>query len=234
MGRRSKASQSRLSNLRNNFTQSHKATIEDASDSDEDFDWEPTMPELDDVSDSECEETELEAEAVGNAKRFVLDAVDCEFEDELQMEQEIMNDAALLTFSKALHDAQEAAVAEERKRSKSQRPKHYTWNSARSQCQHAQNRKTLAGTGQSSIAKWVESLKLKTPVREAHGEPNAEDLQGSSDESHTNPREEESKSGCSDSQTPSGQPNLPPNVPASGIAQEVKKSNPGALERLTE
>ena len=92
--------QSRLSNLRNNFTQSHKATIEDASDSDEDFDWEPTMPELDDVSDSECEETELEAEAEGNAKRFVLDAVDCEFEDELQMEQEIMNDAALLTFSK--------------------------------------------------------------------------------------------------------------------------------------
>ena len=125
-------------------------------------------------------------------------------------------------ISKALHDAQEAAVAEERKRSKSQHPKHYTRNSARSQRRHAQNRKTLAGTGQSSIAKWVESLKLKTPVREARGEPNAEDLQGSSDESHTNPREEESESGCSDSQTPSGQPNLPPNVPVSGITQELK------------
>jgi hypothetical protein len=157
MGRRSKASQSHLTNLQNNFSKSHKATVEDASDSDEDFDWEPTMPELDDVSDSKCdsdEEMESEEEAaIGNSKTYVLDVVDCEFEDELEMEQEIMNDAALLTFSKALHDLQEAAVAEERKKSETQHPEHYTQSSGRSQRQHAQNQKMLAETGQSSIAK---------------------------------------------------------------------------------
>jgi hypothetical protein len=81
----------------------------------------------------------------------------------------------------------------------------------------------------------VESLKLKTPVPEAHGEPD-EDLQGSSDELHTKLREEEEepKSEHSDSQTPSAQPDLPPNVPASasGITQEQKNQIQELLDDL--
>ncbi|KAG2030472.1 hypothetical protein BDR03DRAFT_987053 [Suillus americanus] len=97
MGVKSKANKAHLRNIQSALSRSHKATVKDVSDSEE---------------DSSCSDSED----------------DMEFS--VEEEGDIQDEAALLTFSEILFQAQNTAAEGERQRSKDTgRPKHYTGNS---------------------------------------------------------------------------------------------------------
>lgn len=175
MGTKSKAARARLANLPNKSSKPYKTTVEDASDSEDDHEWVPSpMPELDEISDSECGsedgedvDWDEEQDSEQRGKVFVLDIMDwdSDLEDsdgdgDEEEEEEICNDAALLTFSNVLQQAQEIAAAAERKqRAGKMRPRHYKGNSERTRRRFAATRKKLAANGQPSIARWFNASK---------------------------------------------------------------------------
>ena len=135
MGRKSKALLARLNNISKASLKSYKATIEDAPDSDADDVNYISGPVNDDTDsdvdvDDACSDTDDE-ELNGIRGRFFalkdcvdldsdLDSVsgDSDLEDrdlDEDEEAEIKNDAALLTFSAVLQQAQDTAAAAERK-----------------------------------------------------------------------------------------------------------------------
>jgi hypothetical protein len=168
MGQKSKAARARLANLLNRFSKSFKATVEDVFDSEDDMDYFP-MPDLDEVSDSESESEDGEDNQNGEKETgpcrdwvFVLDVMDYDSDedsdmknDEMDDEAEIRDDAALLTFSNVLLEAQQIAVTEEiRKRGETKRPRYYKGNLERTKRRHAAKQKKIASEGQPFISKW--------------------------------------------------------------------------------
>ncbi|KAG1833305.1 hypothetical protein DFJ58DRAFT_847841 [Suillus subalutaceus] len=93
---------------------------------------------------------------------------DSEDDMEFSVEEEgdIQDEAALLTFSEILFQAQNTAAEGERQRSKGAgRPKHYTGNSTRTLRRHALKRTRIAGTNQTFISSWM----TKKPEFEVEG-----------------------------------------------------------------
>jgi hypothetical protein len=177
MGRKSKASLARLSNICKAPQNPWRATVEDAPDSDaEDLDFGPGI-ELGSIdfgmgmeSDEAANETDGNNKFEGTPGIFFaleddfdsdsdLDSVsDSDFE-EMSLndddEAEIRDDAALLTFSAVLQSAQEVAAAvEQKKNDKRKRLKQYTGNSSRTLRQHAMKRRKIASEGQKFISNW--------------------------------------------------------------------------------
>ena len=89
-----------------------------------------------------------------------LDSVDGSDLEDMDMdddeEVEIKNDAALLTFSAVLQQAQQTAVAAEKKKwGQRKRPKYYAGNSNCTLWRHALKQRKLESEGQSFISKWA-------------------------------------------------------------------------------
>ena len=146
MGRQSKATKARRSNL-GRLNNPQNPSVEDASD-DEDSDFEdndllehgffflddePPSGEDPDVSDSD-EDEELD-------------------EDELDG---LINEEQIEHFNAILFEAQAMAVKAEREANgeKPKRKRHYTGNSTRTWQYHAQKHRQLAATGQKFINSW--------------------------------------------------------------------------------
>lgn len=168
MGQKSKAARAHLANLPNCFPKSFKATVEDVFDSEDDTDYIP-MPDLDEVSDSESESEDAEDNQNGEKETgpcrdqvFVLDVMDYDSDedsdmenDEMDDEAEIRDDAALLTFSNVLLEAQQIAVTEERRKwGETKRPRYYKGNSECTKHCHAAKRRKITSEGQPFISKW--------------------------------------------------------------------------------
>ena len=137
----SKATKARLANLSKASSGSHRPTVEEIPDSDDDDgeylpetrwndtvdgpgrfffveDYSDSDSDLDSVSDSDLEERDLEDE-----------------------ENEIIDDVTLLTFTNVLRRAQEIAVEEENKKwGERKRPKRYTKTSVCTKQRHVQKR----------------------------------------------------------------------------------------------
>lgn len=177
MGRRSKASLARLHNLSKAPSRPYKATVEDAPDSDaNDADYivnDDTGSVNDACSDKEGDDGlnrikgrffALEDDLDSDSD---LDSVDGSDLEDMDMdddeEAEIKNDAALLTFSAVLQQAQQTAVAAEKKKwGQRKRPKHYAGNSNRTLRRHALKWRKLESEGQSFISKWAHAVRAGT------------------------------------------------------------------------
>ncbi|KZP16010.1 hypothetical protein FIBSPDRAFT_958353 [Athelia psychrophila] len=142
MGRKSKAALASIANASAKVPERRKATVEEASDSDDDFDWVP-MPDLSDISDSEDEDYDSDK--------------DSQFDEWSQEDDdaEIQNEADLLSFAQTLQKAQMLARSAERKRQNS-RPKFYKGNSERSQSRWRSHRRALQNQGQQLIKNMFE------------------------------------------------------------------------------
>jgi len=142
MGRQSKATKARRSNL-GRLNNPQNPSVEDASD-DEDLDFEDNdLLEhgfffLDDSPSEEDSDSDEDEE---------LD------EDELDG---LINEAKIEHFNAILFEAQAMAVKAEREANgeKPKRKRHYTGNSTRTRQYHAQKRRQLAATGQKLINSW--------------------------------------------------------------------------------
>ena len=89
---------------------------------------------------------------VGMIRNRNTDLEDMDMDDD--EEAEIKNDAALLTISAVLQQAQQTAVAAEKKKwGQRKRPKHYAGNSNHTLRRHALKRRKLESEGQSFISK---------------------------------------------------------------------------------
>ena len=174
MGRKSKASQARLNNLRNCAPKPYHPTVEDVSDT-EDMDYMP-RDDLDLVSEADVEEGERDCNEFQEKIYVPADASDgddmsatdySDLEDmELDDDEEadIINDAALLAFSSVLQRAQDIATAAENKKwGERKRPKRYAKNSTRTLRRHAQKRRKLATEGQRPISDWVQPMQQLEP-----------------------------------------------------------------------
>jgi hypothetical protein len=177
MGKRSKASLAHLHNLSKAPSRSYKATVEDALDSDaNDADY-IANNDTGSVNDA-CSDTEGDNGLNGIKGRFFaleddlnsdsdLDSVDGSDLEDMDLdddeEVEIKNDAALLTFSAVLQQAQQTAVAAEKKKwGQRKRPKHYAGNSNRTLRRRALKRRKLESEGQSFISKWAHAVRAGT------------------------------------------------------------------------
>ena len=173
MGRRSKASLARLHNLSKAPSRSYKATVEESPDSDADDTDYIVNDGTGSVNDTSSD-TEGDDELNGIRGRFFTCEDDLDSDSDLDSvngsdlegmdldddeEVEIKNDAALLTFSAVLQEAQQTAVAaEKRKWGQRKRPKYYAGNSNRTLQRHALKRRKLESEGQSFISKWAHAV----------------------------------------------------------------------------
>ena len=181
MGRKSKASQSRIGNFGQTQRARPGADVITASDSEaEDEDYLPSnhpkdLPiRKDDNGFIFFKDYESDDEISSDSE----DDSDLEVRDELEEYQEIRNDADLLKFSAILAEAQKIAVKLEREHDESRpkRPKHYKGNAARTKRFHAQKRRTLAAEGQKFISHFFTATeKTVTPLPHADGsDPDSE------------------------------------------------------------
>ena len=137
----SKATKARLANLSKASSSSHRPTVEEIPDSDDDDGeylpktrWNDTVDGpgrfffMEDYSDSDSD-----LDSVSD-----LDLEERDLEDE---ENEIIDDVTLLTFTNVLRRAQEITVEEENKKwGERKRPKRYTKTSVCTKQRHVQKR----------------------------------------------------------------------------------------------
>ena len=175
MGRRSKASLARLLNLSKAPSRPYKATVEDAPDSDANGADYIMNDDTGSINDA-CSDKEGDDGLNGIKGRFFileddlsdsdLDSVDGSDLEDMDMdddeEVEIKNDAALLTFSAVLQQAQQTAVAAEKKKCQRKRPKYYARNSNCTLRRHALKWRKLESEGQSFISKWAHGVRAGT------------------------------------------------------------------------
>lgn len=182
MARRTKAKAARLANLSaSNSKQSRKATVEDVTWQSEFDDEAPLlnndMPGMDAVSNSDPgedysptgfhfvfeedrENNGVEGSEVGSDSEPDPECSEVD-EDE---EDDIRNEATLLTFINVLTQAQDAALeAERKKEAGSKRPRCYMKNSKRSHRRHELKRAKIAEEGkQSFVADWLTARNKET------------------------------------------------------------------------
>ena len=199
MGRRSKATQSRLQNLRE-ASKSQRTQVDDVtSDEDEDSESSGDATIVDIRTGAEhrdgfiifedYDETDSDDDHIpGSNDSDSEDGDDSDFEDldELQVDSletnEIRIEADLLRFSAILAEAQRVAVKLERESDDPKRPKRYTGNAPRTKCFHAQKRRTLAAEGQKFISQFF-TAKGKMPPQSVNQPPIASDSDSSDEES---------------------------------------------------
>lgn len=186
MGRQSKATKARRSNL-GRLKNPQNPSVEDASD-DEDLNFEDDdLPEHgfffpDDESPSE----------EGS------DASDSDEDEELHEDEldGLINDseAKIEHFNAILFEAQAMAVKAEREANgeKPKRKQHYTGNSTRTQQYRAQKRRQLAATGQKFINSWFSKEKKPSELLPKDAAPVTAEIDEISDDSDTS-EDEESK-----------------------------------------
>lgn len=171
MGRQSKATKARLSNL-GRLNNPQNPSVEDASD-DEDLDFEDNdLLEhgfffLDDSPSEEDSDSDKDEE---------LD------EDELDG---LINEAKIEHFNAILFEAQAMAVKAEREANgeKPKRKWHYMGNSTRTQQYHAQKRWKLAATGQKLINSWFSREKKPNMLLPKDSAPEVVEISDNSDAS---------------------------------------------------
>lgn len=187
MGRVSKATAARRANLNASVKNPRKATVEDVtgmSDADSQFD---AMAQLDTVSDSDPGEDysptgfhfAFEEDCEEHAtERSEDESESSDFDGEVNGQDDITNEAALLTFINVMQQARDAAVeAERRKETGNKRPKRYSKNSARTERRHAQKRAKIAKDGtQSFLTNW-----LKAQTSESSGTDSSDQSPAESD-----------------------------------------------------
>ncbi|KAG1878842.1 hypothetical protein F4604DRAFT_1923521 [Suillus subluteus] len=240
MGVKSKANKARLRNIQSALSRSHKATVEDVSDSEEEHYFPKHIfrpgatnltAEEESDDDSYVEQLDKGEEDQDNDLQDFINRIDV-FRDEdpsscsdseddiefsMEEEAEIQDEAALLTFSEILFQAQNTASEGERQRSKdTRRPKHYTGNSTRTLQHHALRRKTIAGTNQTFISSWMTK------------KPEVEDVRVNDTESPYEPspvreEEEESYESASDSSGNSMGKNPSQSSPVEILSSESEK-----------
>jgi hypothetical protein len=156
----------------------------------DDLDW-ILMPEMDEISDSEAEDSDGENEAENTPReprgeKYLFHVVDYDSGDESDLEDEgtegddeaeIENEAALLNFSAALSKAQEIATSSARSKEQgAKRPKHYTRNSKRSERHHKRTWKDLVAAGQSFLIELWCTKSRKVVPDEPLSEPDVTEL----------------------------------------------------------
>ena len=181
MGRQSKATKARLSNL-GRLNNPQNPSVEDASD-DEDLDFEDDdllehgFIFLDDESPSE-----EDSDASDSNEDEELD------EDELDG---LINEAKIEHFNAILFEAQ-AMVVKAECEANGEKPKckrHYTGNSTCTWQYHAQKRRQLAATGQKFINSWFSREKKPSKLLPKDAAPETVEISDNSDASE----DEESK-----------------------------------------
>jgi hypothetical protein len=180
MGRRSKATQSRLQNL-GEASKSQRTRVQVASDdvtSDEDASEDSESSGDAAIVDIGTgaehgfiffEDYETDSESDDDSDDHIPGSNDSEdsnsdFEDEET--NEIKIEADLLRFSAILTEAQRIAVKLEQESDAPKRPKRYTGNAPRTKRFHAQKRRTLAAEGQKFIGQFF-IAKEKMPPRQS-------------------------------------------------------------------
>jgi hypothetical protein len=170
MGRKSKAQLAHLENLKKTAPNDYCATVEDATDSEDEFDDpdynQTTSGTLHESSNLEREGSEGDFEEIWGQFILVeddlsddesdLDSEDGDWELNDEEEAEIKDEAALLSFSEVLRTGQELVTAAEKlKRGQKKHPWQYTKNSARTFRRRKGLREKLEATGQPSILAWI-------------------------------------------------------------------------------
>lgn len=171
MGRQSKATKARRSNL-GRLNNPQNPSVEDASD-DEDLDFEDNdllkhgFFFLDDSPSEEDSDSDENEE---------LD------EDELDR---LINEAKIEHFNAILFEAQAMAVKAEREANgeKPKRKRHYTGNSTCTRQYHAQKRRQLAATGQKLINSWFSREKKPNILPPKDSAPEVVEISDNSDAS---------------------------------------------------
>jgi hypothetical protein len=174
MGNRTKAARARLANLSKASAKSHKATVEDCSDTD-DLDYTPDLDTVSNSSDGDDRLHEAEPSQEPATFYFAFDEEQspmCSLEEDSESEgsefdeADITDDAALLTFANVLQLAQEAGLVAERKAHESKkRRKCYKGNSERSLHRFRANRKSILAVGkQNFITSWLNVEAPLTPA----------------------------------------------------------------------
>ena len=171
MGRQSKATKARRSNL-GRLNNPQNPSVEDASD-DEDLDFEdndllehgffflddsPSEGDSDSDEDEELDEDELDG---------------------------LINEAKIEHFNAILFEAQAMAVKAEREANgeKPKRKRHYMGNSTRTRQYHAQKRRQLAATGQKLINSWFSREKKPNILPPKDSAPEVVEISDNSDAS---------------------------------------------------
>ena len=169
MGRKSKASKSRIQNLTSGTTstsQSQEACMDD-SECDAEDDFVPPQPEDNafkfiafDAYDSESDSDYNSDDANSSDDGFDSD------EEDQEDNEDVKTDADLLRFATILSEAQAIAIKMESDGAEFQpkRGKHYTGNSARTKRLHAQKRRTLQAEGQKFISHWFSAKTAELPI----------------------------------------------------------------------
>jgi hypothetical protein len=188
MGRKSKAQLARLENLKKRAPNDYRVTVEDATDSEDEFD-DPDYNQtasgtLHESSNLEREGSEGDFEEIRGQFILVeddlsddesdLDSEDGDWELDDEEEAEIKDEAALLSFSEVLRTGQELATAAEKlKWGQKKRPRQYTKNSARTFRRRKGLREKLEATGQPSILAWIQSVKERNATNDSEGSETA-------------------------------------------------------------
>jgi hypothetical protein len=146
------------------------------------------MPEMDEISDSEAEDSDDKNENTPREPRrekYLFHVVDYDSGNESDLEEEgtegddkaeIENEAPLLNFSAALSKAQEIATSSVRSKEQgAKRPMYYTCNLKRSEHCHKHTRKDLVAMGQSLIEWWCTEPR-KVVLDEPLSEPEVTEL----------------------------------------------------------
>ena len=156
MGRQSKATISRLSNLQKSKN-THIPTFNDV------FDEEDTISDDEDFPDHGFF---LPDEGISHEE----DSEDSDSDDDEEFDEEelneLQNEADIDHFKAVLAHAQAMAVKAEREAAgeKPKRKRHYTGNSDRTKRHHAQKRRKLEATGQKLISSMIFTKKAKEPT----------------------------------------------------------------------
>jgi len=185
MGRRSKATQSRLQNL-GEASKSQRARVDDVtSDEDEDSSGDAAIVDIGTGAEHgfivfEDYETDSDDDHIPGSNDSDSEDGDSDFEDELEI-NEIRIEADLLRFSAILAEAQRVAVKLEQESDAPKRPKQYTGNAPRTKRFHAQKRRTLAAEGQKFISQFF-TAKGKMPLQQSVNQPPIPSDSDSSDE----------------------------------------------------
>ena len=174
MGRRSKATQSRLQNL-GEASKSQRARVDDVtSDEDEDSSGDAAIVDIGTGAEhgfivfEDYETDSDDDDHIPESNDSDSEDGDSDFEDEEI--NEIRIEADLLRFSAILAEAQRVAVKLEQESEAPKRPKRYTGNAPRTKRLHAQKRRTLAAEGQKFISQFF-TAKGKMPLQQSVNQP---------------------------------------------------------------
>jgi hypothetical protein len=173
MGRRSKATQSRLQNLRE-ASKSQRMRVHDVtSDEDEDSSGDAVIEDIGTGAKHgfivfEDNEIDSDNDHIPGSNDSDSKDGDSDFEDEET--NEIRIEADLLCFSAILTEAQRVAVKLEQESDAPKRPKRYTGNAPRMKRFHAQKSHTLAAEGQKFISQFF-TANAKMPPQQSVNQP---------------------------------------------------------------